>query len=263
MRIKLGCALLVLLGVVWLARPARAESLTQIFASANEAYFRGDFEGAERQYSRLLEAGVTDPDVCFNLATTEARRGQLGKAVLYFERALLFNPSDEVAQHELAQARSALGRKRAEREGEATVQARPPLTEALVRPLPIDLLACVVLALDGLVCALLLLRRRARGETLRLGLAISLPLLGLLLGLAGFALFVKTDSLGDGRAAIVLREGSELREGPADSAQTRAKAHEGQSGRLTRREGSFVRVQLQGGEAGWMKSTDIAAIRPD
>jgi tetratricopeptide (TPR) repeat protein len=242
---------------------ARAESLSQMFAAANEAYFRGDFERAAEQYQRLLDAGVIDPDVCFNLATAEARLGQLGKAVLYFERTLWLDPSDELAQRELSQARAALGRKRAEREGEATVQARPPLSEALVGPLPIDGLAVLVLVLDVMLCTVLLLRRRARNESVRLGLAISAALVGLTLALAGFALYLKTDRTGDGRAAIVLRDGAELREGPEDSAQARAKAHEGQSGRISRREGSFVRVQLQGGEIGWMKSTDVAAIRPD
>jgi hypothetical protein len=255
-------ALLALCSVLG-ARTARAQPIERIFAAGNEAYYRGDLAGAARQYRRLLDAGVTDPDVYFNLATAEARLSHLGQAVLYLERGLWLRPGDETAEQELAIARGALGRRRAEREGQATVQARPPLIEALVRPLSADLLAWLVLGLDVLLFALLLLRPRVRREALRLGLAISSPLIALLLLASAWALAVKGDWFTEGRAAIVLREGAELREGPDAGAQVRSSVHEGQSARLSRTEGSFVRVQLAGGDRGWMKQSDVAAIRSD
>ena len=98
---------------------------------------------------------------------------------------------------------------------------------------------------------------------MRLGLAISLPLLGLLLLATAVGLAVKTDAWNEGRAAIVLRDGAELREGPDEHAQVRTKAHEGQAARLSRSEGGFVHVQLQGGDRGWMKNADLGTIAPD
>jgi tetratricopeptide (TPR) repeat protein len=243
--------------------PARAQSLERIFSTANEAYFHGDFAKAAAQYQRLLDAGVEDPDVCFNLATAHARLGHLGQAVVYFERTLWLRPGDETAEQELATARAMLGRRRAERDGQATVRARPPLSEALVRPIGADLLALLVLALDALFFALLLARAREKREALRLGLAISLPLVGLLLLVSAAGLLVKTEVGKTGPAAIVLREGAELREGPDPHAQVRALGHEGQVARASRHEGSFVRVQLEGGDRGWMKNNDLGTIAPD
>ncbi len=260
---RLGYAALLLLSAALPVRAAHAQSIERIFTAGNEAYFKGDFAGAVAQYQRLLDAGVRDPDVYFNLATAEARLSHLGKAVLYFERCLWLRAGDDGAEQELASARSALGHRRAEREGQATVQARPPLVEALVRPLPADLLAWTLLALDVLLFALLLARRRTRRETVRLGLAVTLPLLGLLLLTTAAGLAVKAGAFEQGRAAIVLRDGAELREGPDGAAQVRGTAHEGQSARLSRSEGDFVHAQLAGGERGWMKRSDVAAIRPD
>lgn len=245
------------------ARFAHAQSIERIFSAANEAYFRGDLKQAAEQYERLVDAGVHDPDLYFNLATARARLGQLGRAVLYFERELWLEPGDEMAEQELAQARSLLGKRRAEREGQATVRARPPLIEALVRPLSSNFLAGLLLALDVLLFALLLVRRRSKNEAIRLGLAIGLPLMGLLLLATAMALLVKTEALKDGQAAIVLRDGAELREGPDPHAEVRAAAHEGQGARLLRREGSFVRVELEAGERGWMQTKDLGSIRPD
>jgi hypothetical protein len=243
--------------------PARAQSIERIWSSANEAYFHGDVAQAALQYQRLVDAGVHDPDVYFNLGVAEGRQGHLGKAALYFERSLWLRPGDETAEHELAAARGTLARGQAEREGEATVQARPPLIEALVRPLSADFLAGAVLLFDILLFALLLARRFSRNEPLRLGLAIAWPLCALLLIAAGIGLAVKNDTFREGGAAVVLREGAELREGPDAAAQVRAAAHEGDSARMSRRESGFVHVQLSGGARGWINSKDIGTVRPD
>ena len=47
-------------------------SLTGIFESANVAASRGDHANAIASYGKLIEAGVHDPDVYFNLATSYA-----------------------------------------------------------------------------------------------------------------------------------------------------------------------------------------------
>ena len=242
---------------------AAAQSLERIFTAGNEAYFRGDYARAIEQYERLLDAGVHDPDVYFNLATSHARAGQLGHAVLYFERCLWLRAGDDVAEEGLAAARAAIGKRRAEREGEAVLKTRPPLAQALVAPISADLLAGVLLGLDTLFFAGLLLWPRVRRDGIRLGLTIALPLIALL-GLAALAgLLVKTEAFGQGDAAIVLREGAELREGPDARAQVRAQAHEGQDARILRRDGAFARVRLSRGERGWIRYKDIARIRPN
>ena len=74
-----------------------AQSLDRLFAAGNEAYFRGDYARAAANYERLVEAGVHDPDVYFNLATANARSGRYGRAVLFFERS---------RQHRVSRVRS-------------------------------------------------------------------------------------------------------------------------------------------------------------
>jgi hypothetical protein len=255
-------ACLLAVGVLAAAR-AEAQSFPQIWQGANQAYFRGDFERAASGYQRLVEAGVQDPDVYFNLGVAEARRGALGRALLAFERSAWLRPGDEITSRELTAARAALGRKRAERHGEATLQSRPPLVEALLRPFSAETLAFAVLVFDVLFFAVLLARRASRSEPLRLGLAIALPLLGLCGLLCALGLAVRAELLDAGKAAIVVRDGAELREGPDASAATRAQAYEGQSARVLERAAGFARVQLSGGTSGWMKQKDLGEIRPD
>jgi hypothetical protein len=253
----------LLLALAGSSAPARAQSLERIFTAGNEAYFRGDFARAVEQYERLVGAGVHDPDVYFNLATARAREGRLGHAVLYFERSLWLRAGDELAEEGLSAARAVLGKRRAEREGEATLKTRPPLAQALVARIDADALALTLLVFDVMFFAALLLRSRARRDGVRLGLTIALPLLALLTLAAGAGLLLKVQGLAEGEAAIVLRDGAELREGPDSRAQVRARAHEGQDARVLRREGSFARVQLSQGERGWINYKDLERIRPN
>jgi tetratricopeptide (TPR) repeat protein len=263
-RLEAWLSVVLLSGAISGALPeaARAQSLERIFAAGNEAYFRGDLARSAAQYERLIEASVHDPDVYFNLGLAHARLGRLGAAVLDFERSLWLRAGDATVEGELAAVRARLGARRAEREGEATVQARPPMAQALVRPLSADALAWTVLACSVLLVASLLLFARVHAEAWRLGLAIGSCLIGLLLVTSGLGLLIKTGALDEGESAVVLREGAELREGPDPRAQVRATAHEGDSARQARREGSFVHIELPSGKRGWIEQRDIGTIRP-
>lgn len=250
----------LLIGV--LARPASAESLEQIFNAANEAYFRGDFEAAQKGYEQLEAAGVRDPDVSFNLATANARQGKLGAAVLGFSRALWLRPGDEGAEEGLMAAQSELAKRRADREGEAELQTRPPLAEALVRPISADGLSIAMLvtcaAFFGCLCALGLTQRSGR----KLALGVATPLLFLAFALFTGGLLVKLDLLREGDPVIVLREGAPLREGPDDKALVRKKAVEGQAARVLRSEGAHSETVLDTGARGWMATKDLGRLRP-
>jgi tetratricopeptide (TPR) repeat protein len=251
---------IALLCVSLLSLPALAQSLQSIFSSANQATFRGQWVTAATDYETVIRAGVQDPDVYFNLATAYARAGALGKAILNFERALKLRPGDPGAQKGLDNAVTALGRKRAEKAGEAVVRTRPPVSEALVRPLSESLLAWLVLVFDLAFFAVLIALRSARQEALRVGLYIAGALLGLLLLIFGAGLLVKSEALKEGRAAVVLREDAPLREGPDPRAQQRSSAFEGQSARLLERDGDFIRVQFPDHSEGWMHQSDVGAI---
>jgi hypothetical protein len=260
--IRYGVVLGVL-GVLACAGRAQAESLERIFSAGNEAYFRGDFDAAIERYEALRSAGVHDPDVELNLATAHARRGELGRAVLGFERALWLRPGDDGAEEGLLAARNLLAKRRADREGEAELRTRPPLAEALVRPFSANALALLALLLSALAVGCFAALGASRRAGVKLAFAIAAPLAALGLFLVGAGLAVKLELLREGTPAIVLEEGAALREGPDDRALVRKKALEGQTARILRREGRHVETVLETGARGWMDSKDLGRLRPD
>jgi hypothetical protein len=246
-----------------LTSTAHAESLPRIFSAANEAYFHGDFAAAAKGYEQLEQAGVRDADVSFNLATAHARMGELGAAVLGFSRALWLRPGDEGAEEGLMAAQSELAKRRADREGEAELQTRPPLAEALVRPISADGLAIAMLLTCAAFFACLVAWSLVQRSGPKLALGVAAPLLLLAFGLFSGGLLVKLDVLRDGEPAIVLREGALLREGPDDKALVRKKAQQGQAARVLRSEGAHSETLLDTGARGWMETKDLGRLRPE
>lgn len=71
------------------------------FVAAAKAYEAGQWGTAISLYEGVMaRAGLSSP-LCSNLATSYARNGQTGKAVLHYERALLLDPGDGHSLHSL------------------------------------------------------------------------------------------------------------------------------------------------------------------
>lgn len=97
---------LVLAAVLLLAPGLRAESPEEIAERGNSAYAAGDYLGAAEAYRTALRYGVHDPIVEYNLANAEFRLGNLGQAILHYERARRLAPADPDIQANLSFARS-------------------------------------------------------------------------------------------------------------------------------------------------------------
>jgi len=208
-------------------RATGPSSLTGIFEAANVAASRGDHLGAISNFRKLTEAGVHDPDVYFNLATSFAQSGDYPRAILNYERALTLRPGDSKASENLRAAEKALEEQRAEAEGEAMIQRSSSLSDAVYGGLSEDGLAIALLVF----CAL--------------------------------GLGAKAGMLRDGPRAVALGERLVLREGPDPRAQVRGEARGGDRGEIVDRDRDFVKLRVVNGLEGWTPSAGIGFIDPD
>jgi len=236
-----------------------AQDMNALWQRGTEAWLAGDRATAIRAWEQLREAGVRDPDLEYNLGTAYGETGRLGRAVWHFETALSLRPGDEDSQVGLHAARTAIGRRLAQREGEATVRTRPPMGEALVAPFSERLLAGLAVTLDAVFFALLIVRRYTKGESARVGLAVAAPLVALLLCADLWGLGVKRGAFERGRIAIVLDDAA-LSEGPDPRARTRGAASEGERARVLDAEGDFLRLELGGDRQGWTTRNHVGLL---
>ena len=76
--------------------------MAETFAQANAAYDEGHYREALGRFLELEEQGVVSADLYYNIGNTYYRRHQLGRAVLYYKRALAADPEHEHARRNLS-----------------------------------------------------------------------------------------------------------------------------------------------------------------
>lgn len=237
----------------------QAQPLQTVFERGNDHAFGDRPAEAIAEYERLIEAGVADPDVEFNLATVHAQQGRYGAAIRHFERALRVAPGDEGARRGLDDARRVLAERRAQAEGEAEIDEGGGFGDALVRPFSESQLAWGVLILEFLLIVAVVARLRVSGAGAKLGTTLVAVLLTLLfVGSAG-ALMIERGTFKEGRDAIILTDRVPVRAAPHRQAQPRGEAREGDWARVLERDEGFVHVKLATHE-GWIEASSVGEI---
>ncbi|TLX78292.1 tetratricopeptide repeat protein [Labilibacter sediminis] len=79
--------------------PAMAEDLR--FEEANTYFSEEKYEEAINTYEEILSSNVESAEIYYNLGNAYYKTGQLPKAILNFERALLLSPHDKDIRHNL------------------------------------------------------------------------------------------------------------------------------------------------------------------
>jgi tetratricopeptide (TPR) repeat protein len=232
--------------------------LGDLFAAANSAASQGDHATAIARYRELIAAGVHDPDLYFNLGTSLAQSGDYPRAIFNYERTLNLRPSDGKASENLRTAEKALEERRAEAEGEASIQRSSSISDALYHGFTEDALAYVLLVANFsfFVALAWAWKRRSRGRGLYTVLVSSAAVL--LFSALGLA--VKAGQLRDGPRAVVLEDRILLREGPDPRAHVRGEARGADRGEIVGRDRVFVKLRVIGGLEGWVPLTAVGSI---
>jgi tetratricopeptide (TPR) repeat protein len=243
------------------AQHARPSSLREVFEAANVAASRGDYQSAISRYQRLVEVGVRDGDVYFNLATALAQSGDYPRAILNYERALEVRPNDTKARDNLRSAEKTLEETRAEAEGEAMIQRSSSISDALYSSFTEDALAYALVVSNLLFFAFLgwaWATRRRSG--LRVAIVVSA---GLALGFCALGLGVKAGVFRDGLRAVALDDRVSLREGPDARARARGEARGGDRAQVIAADGDFVKLRVVSGAEGWVEASAVGLVNPD
>ena len=233
-------------------------SLTEIFESANVAASRGDYANAISKYGKLIDAGVHDPDVYFNLATSFAQSGDYPRAILNYERALVLHPNESKAPENLRDAEKALEEQRAELEGEATIQRSSSISDAVYGSVSEDTLAYALLLANFVF--FMALTWLSTGRRRHRWLYPLLLTSGAFLLIAALGLATKAGVFRDGPRAVALDDRVALREGPDPRAQLRGEARGGDRGEVVDTDRDFVKLRLVSGLEGWTAASGVGLI---
>lgn len=225
-----------------------------------DSLFRAkQYSQASRAYEALLQQeGVTRARLA-NLGNSYYQEGQLGRAILAYQRALLLDPRDS----ELRETLTFLSRKTVDRLpapegwvrqlGDRLAYAAPLSLWLLLAPL------FFALSLTGWVFFALSRQPQTRRLTFYGALA------SLALSAFSLALVLHWTSIWDqaARSAVLLLPESQVYATPSTDASVLLKLHEGTRLQLTgKTEAGLQQVELADGRRGWIASHALEALAP-
>lgn len=247
-----GVAMLhIVVALVGGSVPASAPLAAQeaVYLQGNQLYQDGRFEEAVEAYRAVLSAGVESAVLRYNLGNAWFKAGELGPAILSWERALALDPGLDDARSNLALARS------------LTVDAVEPLpTFWLVRAWHrwVGLLPRGVL-LGGLALGWTVLwggvigRILARGASLRRVSTAAVLAGGATVLVLGVNVAVREFGVGQERRGVILAEEVPVRSAPSeDDNLTLFEIHEGTVVRIDQRTDTWAEIVLEDGKVGWV-----------
>ena len=237
------------------ARPLRAGAMEDLFEKGNSAFEDGHFDAAATSYEKILDSGLKDPRVMYNLGNAYFKLGRLGDAILQYERALRLSPGDRETRENLALA---LGQIR-DRVTEPELQYPIRVVRESIERVPPDPLAIVFLLLYTagalLVGGFLVSRSWVRRRLLGYGALF----MGLLAVTSGVALLYKAREASL-EVAIVMEDKVDVRSGPGEENTILFTVHEGTRMELRNRLEPWMQVSLPNGLSGWVPSSAVERV---
>jgi len=250
------CGLFVGLSLIG-AVPILAQSEvspTEAMARANQHYEAGEFAEAISIYTAIIEAGVGNSDLYYNLANAYFKQGELGRAIVNYRRAQQLAPRDSDIATNLAMARSQTIDKLDDETGLGnlvqTAEEWLTLNEAAVLALIVWVLICYFAVLT----ILLPRQRRIFGWVM--------VTLGVLLMIGVFSIANRLYTEWRYPAAVVVAQEVEITSGPGDAEQylVEFNLHSGAEVNILESRPAWRRVMLPGDLQGWAPAEAVETV---
>ena len=242
-RVVIATALVLLAGLT--ARAQEGDAWTR----ANDDFAAGRFPEALENYQSLARSGQTSAALYYNIGNAHYRLGQLGEAILSYERALALEP-----HHPEAEANLRLVRDKAR-----ALQLKRNAVERLVArgtPSQYAVVAAIGFwAAAFAVAAVVLARRRSRS-------LVAVAVVGLLTFVGAlFALYTFETGAHGRSLAIVTAKSIEARLATAESAGTVLALPAGSEIKILSTRGGWSYAELPNDLRGWIPANSAERVR--
>ena len=228
----------------------------ELWMTANNSYLQTLYQEALDDYLKIEEMGFTSSRLCYNIGNTYFKLNNIPRSILYYERALKLDPSDNDILNNLSLAK------------EYTLDRIEEVPDFIVKTwfrnlnysISSDGWGYIAIFMAALTAILLLsFRFSSRSGTRKISFFAAMAALLLTAGSFGFAWTQRVNSQ-KMNTAIVMRPVSTVRSSPDNSGNTLFILHEGTKLEILERIGDWARIELADGRQGWLASPDIEII---
>lgn len=253
---KKGLLILLALVAVW---PLSAQQETEagaLWNRANTAYVNGDYKSAILHYDSIAGQGKESYKLYYNLGNAWFKEGNIGRAILNYNRALRISPSNKDARYNLKIANAYI-KDNIESVPELMVvrwlrDLRATLSSNAWAVLSIVSFVLLMVAVLGF----LLTKIKARRKGWFYG---GMVLLLLFVMQVTFSAIGRSDAEQSSRA-IVMDGAVSVKSSPDGSSKEIFILHEGTRVSILEKLGSWCEISIADGKIGWIEASSIEAI---
>jgi tetratricopeptide (TPR) repeat protein len=224
---------------------------------SNQLYENGRYLEASGSYQQLVDLGIEHQNLYYNLGNAYYKSGDLGRAVLNYERARRLAPRDRDIHANLEFAKSKT-LDRYEIEASSPMEDWVGFTTSFMT---LNELSMLVLGLFWLIAALILAYRHRRDGRLRLGLQAALVVVVLFFVVSAFTMGSLIYIENASPSAIVVVQSAEILSSPTEDAITQFSLHAGAQVKILETRGQWIRLALPGEQfQGWVPLAVVELI---
>ncbi len=242
--------------LIFSAGVVQAQTPEEMWTKGNEAYAAGDYAEAAAAYHAIENTGYVSADLYYNLGNVYYKQQSLGKAVLYYERALKLHPEDKDIAYNLEMARS-MTTDKIETVPEFFVTTWIRNIHSMAGADTWAWLSILLLAAGLLFAGLFFFARRVALRKISFFIA----LLSVLLCAGSFwCAGQQKSALSDRSEAIIFPAVVTVKSSPDSNGKDLFILHEGTKVVVLETLGDWLRIQLADGRQGWLMQNTMERI---
>lgn len=234
-----------------------AEEKEQLFLTANSAYQEGRYGDALASYEKILELGYESGSLYYNMGNCYYKIREIGRAVLFYERAKKLIPKDENLKFNLSLTNLAVVDKIEPRKPFLLIRITRGFTHLLPQPVLVWVVIGSYLTFMSSVIVWIVSRRSViRILGFRLGI-----LFGILFLVSGLSFVGRIRESKNSVEGVILADRVDVMSAPSEGEGVEVfSLHEGTKVRLDQRSGEWVEIILADGKVGWVKREVLEII---
>ena len=234
-----------------------AEYPDSLWNAGVNAYSSGQWNEAEKAWSSLLEIGIENAPLYYNLGNAWYKENDMAHAILCYERALKIDPSYSDAAYNLEFARAGIQDKIVEVPTFFLIRWVESLGHLVSSNVWVAIAFIFLVLCAGMVLMFLLARSSAASKA-----GFITAIVSLVLSVSAFALAgVQKADYNRADSAVVMSPVCSVRSAPSGTnAKDLFVLHEGTKVEIVDRVGEWINIELSDGRQGWMLSSDIEII---
>lgn len=220
------------------------------FYKGNTLYEEGRYDLAIKEYSRLSEQGLESGNLYFNLGNSYFKKGDLGKAILYYERAKRLIPRDGDLNSNYKFAFSKIA---------FNVPVEPSWPVSVLDRFDMFTINELAIILSFIfTAAFIFLTAGLFMNKIKRYTYIVLPVLIIIFLTFSFSLYKRISALD--REAVITTENSEAKYEPLDNATTHFSLYEGMKVYVLELKTEWSKIRRPDGKIGWIRNRDMEKI---